>query len=55
MRAKLLQNTNIKVKTILISIYHFLALLNSSAALGGTDIMPKHADACRSRYVCIFK
>ena len=24
-------------------------------ALGGTDIMPKHADACRSRYVCIFK
>ena len=24
-------------------------------ALGGMDIMPKHSDICRCRYVCIFK
>ena len=23
-------------------------------ALGGMDIMPKHSDICRCRYVCIF-
>ena len=32
-----------------------IAAQETMEALGGTDIMPKHADACRSRYVCILK